>query len=91
MPRRSPGLTIIMKAATLFGTALAAVAVSAGVFPRDDVAATGDGLTEPPQLADLLEQAKAAVIDDVSATEAKMRKRGVTPKCTLSKLVFRRE
>ena len=92
MPRRSPGLTINnMKAATLFGTALLAVAVSAGVLPRDDAVATDDGLTEPPQLADLLEQAKSAVMDDVSATEAKMRKRGANPKCTASNLVFRRE
>jgi tyrosinase len=77
-----------MKATTLLGAALAAVTVSAGVVPRNT---TDDGLTEPPQLADLIEQAKSQVMDDVSSTEAKMRKRGETPKCTVSNLVFRRE
>jgi tyrosinase len=76
-----------MKAATILGAALAAVAVNAGVVPRDDT----DGLTEPPALADLLEQAKAQVIGNVTENEAKMRKRGETPRCTVRNLVFRRE
>ncbi|KAL2130634.1 hypothetical protein VTI74DRAFT_6135 [Chaetomium olivicolor] len=77
-----------MKAAAILGTALAAVAVHAGVVPRNT---TDDGLTEPPELADLLEQAKAQVLDDVSQNEEKLRKRGETPRCTVGNLVFRRE
>jgi len=77
-----------MKAAALLGTALAAVAAHAGVLPR---AENTDGLTEPSALVDLIEQAKAQVIEDVSAAAEKMRKRGETPTCTLSNLVFRRE
>ncbi len=80
-----------MKATTLLGAALAAVGVSASVVGRQAATTTSDGLTEPTELADLIEQAKSQVIDDVSATEAKMRKRGQTAKCTVSNLVFRRE
>lgn len=76
-----------MKAAAFLGAALAAAAVHAGVVSRD----ASDGLTEPPALADLLEKAKAQVIEEVTENENKARKRGETPSCTLRNLVFRRE
>jgi tyrosinase len=77
-----------MKATAFLGAALAAAAVHAGVVPRET---SGDGLTEPPALAELIEQAKAQVIDEVTENENKARKRGETPHCTLRNLVFRRE
>jgi tyrosinase len=77
-----------MKATAFLGAALAAAAVHAAVVPRDT---SGDGLTEPPALADLIEKAKAQVIEEVTQKENQARKRGETPQCTLRNLVFRRE
>lgn len=71
-----------MKAATILGSAL--LAAVATVLPRDDLA-------EPVALSDLLESAKSQVIDEVTSNEETLRRRGQTPACTLSKLVFRRE
>lgn len=79
-----------MKVATLFATALTAAASVTAIsvsLPRD----TTNGLTQSPELAELLESAKSTVIDQVTAEERKLRARGVTPTCTAKKLVFRRE
>jgi tyrosinase len=75
-----------MKATTILGSALLAVVatVHGSVLPRDD-------LTEPASLTDLLESAKSQVVDGLNENEEKLRKRGATPSCTLSKLVYRRE
>jgi tyrosinase len=80
-----------MKAAAFLGTALVAAAVHAGVLPRDTAAGNNDGLTPSEDLNDLIEQAKAQVINNVTETEQKLRKRGQTPRCTVGNLVFRRE
>ena len=71
----------IMKAAALLVTGLVAVAVHAGVLPRDAPAAD-DGLTKSQDLDDLIEKAKAQITDEVNANEAAVRKRGETPRCT---------
>lgn len=79
-----------MKVAAILATALTAAVSSTALsvsLPRD----SGDGLTESPELSQLLDQAKANVIDQVDQNEAALRKRGVTPKCTSRNLVFRRE
>lgn len=80
-----------MKAFAILGTFLAAAAVvQAGVLlPSDSVAE--EGLTEPPELAELTDQAKAHVIEEVEANERELRRRGQTPQCTVRNLVFRRE
>lgn len=78
-------VTAILAAALTAAVSSSALSVS---LPRDD---TGDGLTEPPELADLLEQAKENVINQVQDQEETLRKRGGTPSCTAKNLVFRRE
>lgn len=87
-----------MKLSALLGPViLAASSVSAGahsvqadqVLPRD---ATEEVVTpEPEALSDLLETAKLTIMEELAETEAKIRKRGGTPGCTLSKLGLRRE
>lgn len=74
-----------MKAATLLGAALAAATVHAGVRCR------GTGLTQPQELSDLIEEAKSRVLQDLTDRENKLREAGETPRCTVDKLVFRRE
>ncbi|KAK4125815.1 tyrosinase-like protein [Parathielavia appendiculata] len=82
-----------MKAAAIFGTALLAAAAHAGVvLPRQDTTTDyNDGLTPSEDLNELIEQAKAQVIQNVTETEQQLRKRGQTPRCTVKNLVFRRE
>ncbi|KAH6632490.1 tyrosinase-like protein [Chaetomium tenue] len=74
-----------MKAATLLGAALAAATVHAGVRCRDT------GLSQPQELTDLIEEAKSRVIQGLTEQENKLREAGETPRCTVDKLVFRRE
>ncbi|KAK4182224.1 putative tyrosinase [Podospora australis] len=77
---------------TIFGSALlAAVSSVNGIAVNIARDTNTDGLTIPPELPDLIEEAKANIIEKVSETEAKLRKRGIFPSCTLSKLKFRRE
>jgi tyrosinase len=80
-----------MKAAALLVTGLVAVAVHAGVLPRDAPAAADDGLTKSQDLDDLIEKAKAQITDEINENEAALLKRGETPRCTVRNLVFRRE
>jgi tyrosinase len=79
-----------MKVATILTTAIAATLPSAALavsLPRG----TGDGLSQPAELAQLLEEAKANVISHVEEQAEVLRKRGVAPSCTLQNLVSRRE
>ena len=80
-----------MKVAAILAVVLAAAVSSTALsvpLPRDD---TTDGLTQSPELAQLLEEAKANVIEQVSEQEEKLRKRGIIPQCTVGNIVFRRE
>jgi tyrosinase len=76
-----------MKVASILATAILAAVSTASALPRDDT----NGLTESPELAQLLEDAKSQVMEQVTEQAEKLRKRGQTPTCTASKLVFRRE
>ncbi|KAK4247294.1 tyrosinase-like protein [Corynascus novoguineensis] len=83
-----------MKASALFGAALTAVAVQARTHSRCAPATpivVDDDLTEPQTLIDLIEQAKNQVIGHLKEDERALRKRGETPRCTVDKLIFRRE
>ncbi|KAM7183235.1 putative tyrosinase [Rhypophila sp. PSN 637] len=79
-----------MKTTTFLGSALAA-ALSVNGLPSVNSRAVNDDLVEPQSLVDMIEAAKAQVIADVASKETEMRKRGVEPTCTVSKLKFRRE
>lgn len=68
-----------------------ALSSAASVVPANLARDTANGLTESQQLADLLRAAQSTVIEQVTAVEQKLRKRGVTPTCTADNLVFRRE
>jgi tyrosinase len=79
-----------MKVAAVLASALTAAVSSTALsvsLPRD----SGNGLTESPELSQLIQQAKSNVIDQVNVQERSLRKRGVTPKCTSNNLVFRQE
>ncbi|KAB5560194.1 hypothetical protein GE09DRAFT_82182 [Coniochaeta sp. 2T2.1] len=80
-----------MKVAAILASVLVAAVSSTALsvsLPRDD---TSDGLTQSPELAQLLEHAKAKIVEQVSEQEQKLRKRGIAPKCTASKIAFRQE
>ena len=80
-----------MKIASVLGSVLLATSSvqGAAVVPRDST--TPDVTPPPSQLTDLVEKAKESVLQEVSETEAKLRKRGVEPKCTASRLYYRQE
>ncbi|VBB76622.1 Putative Tyrosinase [Podospora comata] len=82
-----------MKAASILGSVLlAAVSVQGHVVPQArDTPVEDLASEEPSQITSLLEEAKAKVINQVALNERKMRKRGLTPSCTVDKLRFRRE
>ena len=75
-----------LSALLLLGPGLLA-ASSAGA--QEVVTATPE--PEPEALLELLETANTTIIEQLAETEAKVRKRGGTPGCTLSKLGLRRE
>ena len=75
---------------TVIGTALLA-SVSLAMPSNTKTSSDNNGIDGPQELTDLIEQAKANVLRELAENEAKLRKRGITPSCTLSKLVFRRE
>jgi tyrosinase len=77
--------------ATLAAALSVAVSTALSVPSAHQARDSTDGLTESPDLAKLLEQAKANVIDQVNEEAQNLSKRGVQPTCTADKLVFRRE
>ena len=79
-----------MKVSNILGSVILATSVQGSVLLRRDT--TEPDVLEPPaSLVNLVETAKEQVISEVAETEAKLRKRGIAPTCTPSKLYFRRE
>jgi tyrosinase len=78
-----------MKVASVLALVLSA-AVSTSALSLSFRAATSDGLTESPQLAQLLAEAKQNV-NETLEQEQRAGKRSTASKCTLEKLALRRE
>jgi tyrosinase len=77
--------------ATLAAALSVAVSTALSVPSAHQSRDNTDGLTESPDLAELLKQAQSNVIDQVNEQAQNLTKRGVQPSCTADKLVFRRE
>ncbi|KAK3994269.1 putative tyrosinase [Cladorrhinum sp. PSN332] len=80
-----------MKVANILGSVLLATTSVQGsaILRRDPT--EPEVLPPPSSLVDLVQTAKEAIIEEVTENANALRKRGIEPKCTPSKLYFRRE